>query len=485
MNHIQLFNQENLRSTNSIKKPGYYVGVELDGYYFDDDNLNQQFFNGASLNNCLFQSKEIRHTEIREALLQKCQFINCNLTSSDLVYSKFINCIFINCQFGNGEWIESEFLSCQFLNSIFSHTTINLTLFNSCQFDKNSFSGLNDQSVQFNIFNECKFDSNADLINVVDKNFGINGSTSTDYLDTSGDLFVKMSRLLFLNCLPTHEFINISSKIVEQLLHDSNRSYLLRSKYLSYICRSYIDSQKVSPFGIQRLEKSISKKIQQSNSNNEGLFSELVQLIMTIRLTYGNRIAAIEERMSLLNDIENIVVISSKLYFKKHYSENQVRYLQEYIAEYCEINKQTIKYHINHNSTEIISELITNVPMYLTLFYGAFLSILKAVELTTKTAKNITGDIVVVIENINKISTLKSENIKNNKTEVNIKQDNRKALQTQKNTINTLNGKYEGKQAKKTALLACNEKIDAALEMEDYAKLEITVSVSNIIKETK
>ena len=480
MNETQTLQKNNLLKTQSLNISENYVGIELNKYYFDDENLNYQFLNGVSLKKCLFEFIEIKHTEIREAFFEECQFIECDLTSSDLVYSKFNNCIFINCTFTNGEWIESEFINCKFYNSEFNHTTVNLTIYNSCTFDKESFQGLNEPSVQFNIIINSSFSQNVTLTEVVDKNFGITSLNNIKVVDESIDLFIQLSRLFFVNKLPTIEFIKLSSSIIEQLLEAKNKSYLLRIKYLSLICRSYIEVEKVSPFGIQRLEKSMSKVIQQSNSDHEGLYVELVQLIMVIRIIYSNRISEIEESILGLSAYNQSIIISFKLFFNKTYTSEQVKILQNYIADYCEIDQQSIKYSINHGSTEIVSELVNSIPVYLTAIYGAYVSVLKAVELTTKTAKNVTGDIVAVKENLNKLSKLKQSSIKvETENSSKLETINKKSIKLRNNTIETLNGTYKSEIALKTANLACVESKEKILEMEDYANLEIIVKKYN------
>jgi len=470
MHELTLLSPKNLINTSSLEKRKSYVGIDLEGYYFNDDDLNHQFLNGASLKRCLFQSKEIRHTEMREATFLECQFLDCDLTSSDLVYSKFINCVFINCQFSNGEWIESEFISCQFNKSIFNHTTINLTSFTTCQLDNSSFSGLNDQSVQFNVFNNCKLNKDVELGSVVDRNFGIRALVTVGSLDITKDLFVHISRLFFANQLSTNDFINISSQIVEQLLVNSNRSYLLRTKYLSLICSSYISSTNVSPLGIKRLELFITQAIEQSSSSNRGLFAELVQLIMKIRLIYGDRISEIETKMASLEDLKDAVVVSSTLYFTEYYSENQVRYIQEYIALYCKIDQSSIRYRVSHGSTEIISEILSQASLSFPVYCCAFLTFLKWVEITTKTLSGIAKNIADTKKYANDIFS--STN----------KQDKNLIAKTKQNTIKILRGDYEGDVAKKIAEFARNERAEKVLDMEDNAKLEITLSDSNTLE---
>jgi len=470
MYKLTLLSPKNLINTSSLEKQKSYVGIDLEEYYFNDDNLNHQFLNGASLKGCLFQSKEIRHTEMREATFQECQFLDCDLTSSDLVYSKFINCVFINCQFSNGEWIESEFTSCQFNNSIFNHTTINLCSFTRCRLDSSSFSGLHNQSVQFNMFNDCEFDNDIELGSVIDRNFGIKTLVKIDITDKTKDLFVYMSRLFFSNQLLTNDFINISSQIVEQLLVNSNRAYLLRIKYLSLICSTYISYMNVSPLGIKRLEIIITKKIEHSNSNNRGLYTELVLLIMTIRLMYADRISEIELKMFSLKDTNDNVVKSSILYFTGHYSESQVQYIQDYIASYCNIKKSLIQYRINHGSTEIVSEILSQASLQLPIYCLALLSFLKGVEVTTKTVSGITKHIVDIKKNIADMS------LKNNQ------QNTNQLTKVKQNTINALKGADDTEISRKIIEFARNECSEKVLEMEDNAKLEITIDNSNILE---
>ena len=468
MHKLTLFSPKHLMNTSSLEIKNSYVGIDLDGYYFNDDNLNHQYLNGASLKGCLFQSKEIKHTEIREATFQECQFLGCDLTSSDLVYSKFLNCVFINCQFSNGEWIESEFISCQFNNSIFNHTTINLCSFNSCNIDALSFSGLDNQSVQFNAFNSCIFEKNVALGNVIDRNFGIRSMMAIDIADQTKDLFIKMSRLFFENKLLTNDFISISIQIIEQLLSNSNKAYLLRIKYLSLICSSYISSMNVSPLGIKRLEFLITNTIELSSSNNKGLYTELVQLIMTIRLIYGDRISSIEIEMASLEDVKNSGVASSTLLFTDYYTENQIRYMQDYIASYCNVDPSLIKYRITYGSTEIASDILSQYSILLPAYYCAFLSFLKAVKVTTKTISGITKDIVDIKKNTTDIFS-------KNKPDTNL------LVQTKQNTLSALRGDYKSDIARKTAEFARNEYAKNVLEMEDNAILEIMLENSSTL----
>lgn len=468
MDKLTLLSSNNLINTSSLEKKKFYVGIDLEGYYFNDDNLNHQFLNGASLKNCLFQSKEIKHTEMREATFQECQFLDCDLTSSDLVYSKFIHCVFTNCQFSNGEWVESEFTSCHFNNSTFNHTTINLCYFTKCQFDFLSFSGLDSQSVQFNIFNDCELD-NIEIGSVVDRNFGIRALVEIDNLETTEDLFVHISRLFFANRLLTNDFIDISSQIIEQLLINSNRSYLLRTKYLSLICSSYITSMNVSPLGIKRLEIFITKAIEQYSGDNRRLFTELVQLIMKIRLIYGDRIFEIEMKMNSLEELKDSIVESSILYFTKYYSENQVRYMQEYIASYCKVDKSLIKYRVSHGSTEIVSDILCQVLVYFPDYCCAFFAFLKGVELKTKMASGIAEN-TVEKDTINILKNSNSQNTKlleKNKTQ---------------NTIKILKGDCESDISRKIAEFARNEYAEKILEMEDNANLEITLNSSKSLE---
>nr|VFK38631.1 MAG: Pentapeptide repeat-containing protein [Candidatus Kentron sp. TC] len=470
MHQLSLLTPKTLLSTNSLEKPGSYVGIELEGYHFSDDNLDYQFMNGVSLRGCLFKSKKIRHTEVREALFQGCQFIECDLTSSDFVYSKLISCIFINCRLDNGEWLESEFTSCHFYNSIFNHTTMNLTIFNNCKFDKESSSGLGDRSVSYNVFNNCKFEYNADLCPIVDRNFGIISPIPTNAESDSEQLLTKMSYLLYSNRLTVNEFVNISSQVVYQLLKTPNRSYLLKIKYLSLICRSYLNYQRISPLGIQRLEKSITQKIQQSNSNNEEIFVELTQLIMTIRLIFGQRMNEIESKLAELDYERDAIVVSSRLYFAERYTESQVHFLQEYIEDYCDIDRGAVKYSVKHRSTEILSYFLTNfgnTPVNLAVLLGAYLSALTLFNVTVQAAGN--------------IKRIFSASIGRNEA-----QAETKSIQRSQNIIKILVGKHEGEIALKTEQLSHNEEqAGKVLEIGDSAQLEITIQYPSEMEQTK
>ncbi len=478
MNDIQLslLNATSLTVTTSLGTQHSYVGVDLSDYYFDDDDLNHQFFNGALLSGCLFQSLEIKHTEIREATFSRCQFIDCDLTSSDLVYSRFDDCLLINCQLANGEWIESKFTHCNFIKSTFNHTTVNLNVFQNCSFDQRSFSGMNDQSVQFNIFENCRLEETTQPGKCIDRNFGIQGPGEIDKDRNSTELFVKISRQYFAAKLPTRMFILVVSEIIEQMLSTSEIPHVLGIKYLSLICRSYIESESVSPLGIQRLEKIITQKIQLSNGDNQGLYTELVQLIMGIRLQYGNRVDEVEAMLQSIKWLENTKIRSWEISFEKNYSEEQVASLQDYIASYCDISPESIKYMVHYGSTNIAAELLTKAPMYLSLLYGAYLSLLKAVELTTKTVRNVTNDMIEIRENVDKLSTLKQPLAEVVQPEVqNESSQNIQNVREKQNIVNVMAGNFKSHFARRTVELASNEKVDPALEMEDRAKLCVTI----------
>jgi len=480
MNDYQfsLLNISDLKATTTLGVQRSYVGVELSGYYFDDNNLNNHFFNGALINDCLFQSLEIKHAEIKEATFYGCQFIGCDLTSSDLVYSRFDECLFIKCQFAHGEWIESEFTNCNFTDSIFNHTTVNLNVFRNCSLDKISIGGLKDQSVQFNIFENCRLEEITNLKKCIDRNFGIQGQEKSKTICDSEDLFVKVSRQYFSISLSTPLFILIMSEIVEQMLSMPERSYILRTKYLALICRTYIESENVSPLGIQRLEKMIAQKIQYSNGNNhrlQGLYTELVQLIMIIRLQYGNRIAEIEAKLQSIRGIENSEIQSWEVNFKKSYNENQVALLQDYISKFCDIDAESIKYTVNYGSTNIISELITQAPIYLPAICAAYFSLLKGIDFTSKTVTNVVDAMTKVREYKNKYST--KESVKKDSKQLEVQKQDKKDirdLQRQQNIMHVITGSFESDFAQRIIRMSCDEKADFVLEMEDYAKLQVT-----------
>jgi len=387
-----------------------------------------------------------------------------------------VNCVFLDCRLDYGEWLESEFINCIFRNSIFNHTTINLTTFHECQFDEVSSVGLADRSVNFNAFNRCEFENNAELDPVIGRNFGIRKSADLDSQaglnnlvaekSTSDNLLERISRLLSVDHLTVNDFLKLVSQTVYQLLTTPNHSYLLKTKYLSLICQSYVEYFPISPLGIKELEGSIAESILQSGSDNNKVLIELTQLIMTMRLMFSRRIEEIESKIAEVGVEKNAFVLSVRFYFPKRHQEKQVLFLQEHIMEYCDIDREKVNSYINYGSTELILEFLDELPNFL-LIFGAISSFLATFNITVKAVENAT--------NIHGRFKARSNSARQHDEEKKIKARTSQ-IQIGKNTIDVLLGRQESDiSVKIEQLVSKREQEKNVSEIRENGDVEIKV----------
>jgi uncharacterized protein YjbI with pentapeptide repeats len=328
--------QQGLQLAGSQEKD--WSGRDFHRLSIRGQNFFEFIFNGCSFDGLRAAQSIFQHAEFTEAHFANCTFKDASFDHSDFVLTDIDASEFIRCSFQNAEWRDTLFENVHFRQCIFRNTTTSLTRFVGCDFDDASACNFVGPSKRFSIFSGTKFPLPLDQLSFLQTNFGISSESQTPALPPlPEDPLFELSLRRYARMMTSAHLYLLVLRALFDITSARGAPQRLRMKYLSEICKVCLDEQVLSVFGLQLLERALSRAASVIHDRDHAL--DLLSLLLSVRASLRGSIVSVEQQVA---NVPTVLTrdLRLRMEFEHSYQRTSIEDYLHQMAAYCHLPRE-------------------------------------------------------------------------------------------------------------------------------------------------
>jgi uncharacterized protein YjbI with pentapeptide repeats len=339
-----------------------FSGLDFRDLALHDQNFFESIFNGCTFSGVRASQSVFQHTEFTETWFQDCTFELTSFDHADIVLAEVQDCIFTRCSFQNGEWRDVLFRGVSFQQCIFRNTTTSLIRFVECSFDEASAASFVGTSKSFVLFSRTLFRLPPEHSEFLRRNYGLVGSATPSVDESStGDPLFDLSLAQYRGVLSSESFYRHVTQALSELVSGRQSQRRLDLRYVSEICKLWLDEDRLSVLAIHLLDVAASGLATSTDDRDQAL--ELISLVFSLRLALRQRVVAIDAQVRRI-EAGPYSQMRLKLEFENAYTRDRINAYLDQLGAYCSVSRGAIVLeHFGAGSTIVEVLLATLVPV--------------------------------------------------------------------------------------------------------------------------